>query len=70
VLGRRSLDDLVLARWRTHVAGGTVWVYEGATRLHPATAADAGLPIMATWGYNVVPVIAEHVLVGGRELAV
>ena len=71
VLGRRLLvlDDLLPARWRTHEAGGTVWVYEGATRLHLATAADARLPIMSTWGYNVVSVVAEHVLVGGRELA-
>lgn len=70
VLGRRplDLDDVVPSRWRSHEAGGTVWVYEGPTRLRPATAADASLPIMTTWGFKVISVIAEHVLVAGMEL--
>jgi hypothetical protein len=71
VLGLRPLDvdGVVPHRWRSHVAGGIVWVYEGATRLHRAAAADASLPIMSTWGFKVISVIAEHVLIAGNELA-
>ena len=65
VLGRRDLDadGIVPAAWRSHEAGGTVWVYEGARRLRPATAADRGLPIMSTWGYSVISVLAEAAFV-------
>jgi hypothetical protein len=67
LLGMRPLeaDGLVPDRWLSHAGGGTVWVYEGATRLRPATAADASLPIVSTWGYSVISVIAEQYLVGG-----
>jgi hypothetical protein len=70
VLGLRPLevDGVVPRRWQSHEAGGTVWVYEGDTRLRPATAADASLPVMTTWGFKVISVIAEHVLVAGKEL--
>jgi hypothetical protein len=70
VLGRRplELDGLIPRHWRSHEAGGTVWVYEGSTRLRPATAADASLPVMTTWGFKVISVIAEHVLVAGKNL--
>ncbi len=70
VLGIRSLeaDGIVPDRWLSHGGGGTVWVYEGATRLHPGTAADADLPIVSVWGYSVISVIAEHVFVAGKEL--
>ena len=39
VLGIRplELDGIVPARWKSHEGGGTVWIYEGATRLHPIT---------------------------------
>lgn len=61
VLGQRDLDadDIVPARWRSHERGGTVWLYEGARRLRPATAADRELPVMTTWGYSVISVLAE-----------
>ena len=70
VLGIRplELDSVVPRRWRSHVAGGTVWVYEGANRLGPATASDASLPVITTWGFKVITVIAEHVLIAGKEL--
>jgi hypothetical protein len=69
LLGIRPLeaDGIIPDRWLSHAGGGTVWVYEGATRLHPATAADADLPIVSTWGYSVISVIAEQFLVGGDE---
>lgn len=70
VLGLRPLeaDGLVPGRWRSHFAGGEVWVYEGARKVRPATAPDASLPIIGTWGLKVISVIAEHVLVAGKEL--
>jgi hypothetical protein len=70
VLGHRplELDGVAPRHWRSHEAGGTVWVYAGARRLRPATAADASLPVMTTWGFKVISVIAEHVLVAGNEL--
>ena len=69
VLGRRDLeaDGIVPERWRSHVAGGTVWVYEGARRVRPATAADRDLPVMGTWGYSVIRVLAESRLAGSRH---
>ena len=61
VLGHRDLDadGIVPARWRSHEGGGTVWVYEGARRVGPSTAADRALPLMTTWGYSVISVLAE-----------
>ena len=52
ILGWRDLatDAIVPDRWRSHVAGGTVWLYEGAHRLRPATNDDRDLPVMGTWG--------------------
>ena len=66
VLGCRDLDGdgIVPAAWRSHEAGGTVWVYEGARRLQPATAADRGLPLMSTWGYSVLQLLADKRLIG------
>jgi hypothetical protein len=62
VLGRCDLeaDGIVAAPWRSHEGGGTVWVYEGARRVRPATAADRDLPVMGTWGYSVITVLAER----------
>jgi hypothetical protein len=61
ILGWRDLDadGIVPERWRSHVAGGTVWIYEGARRLHPAAKDDRDLPLMGTWGYSVISVLAE-----------
>jgi hypothetical protein len=66
ILGWRDLeaDGIVPERWRSHVAGGTVWIYEGARRLRPATAEDRDLPLMGTWGYSVLRVLAEQRFVG------
>lgn len=69
ILGWRDLseDGIVPEGWRSHEGGGTVWVYEGARRVRPATAADRDLPIMGTWGYSVIRVLAESRLVGSRH---
>jgi hypothetical protein len=66
VLGRRDLeaDRIVPDLWRSHEAAGTVWLYEGARRVRPATSADRTLPVMGTWGYSVITVLAEHRFVG------
>ena len=66
VLGWRDLaaDAIVPQRWRSHVAGGTVWVYEGARRVRPATGDDRDLPVMSTWGYSVLQLLADQRLVG------
>ncbi len=66
VLGCRDLeaDRIAPALWRSHVAGGTVWIYEGARRLHPVTADDRDLPVMSTWGYSVLKVLAEQRFAG------
>jgi hypothetical protein len=44
--------------------GGTVWTFEGAQRLRPATDADRDLPVMGTWGYSVIQLLAEERFVG------
>lgn len=66
ILGARSLelDGIRPLRWRSHVAGGTVWTFEGVRRLRPSTPADQGLPTMSTWGYSVIQVLAEDRFVG------
>jgi hypothetical protein len=66
VLGQRDLesDGIVPALWRSHDAGGTVWVYQGARRVRPATSADRELPVVSTWGYSVITVLAEQRFVG------
>jgi hypothetical protein len=65
VLGQRDLDvdGIVPAEWRSHEGGGTVWVYEGARRLRPATRDDNDLPVMTTWGFGVIRVTAEATFV-------
>jgi hypothetical protein len=69
VLGQRDLDadGIVPAMWRSHEGGGTVWVYEGARRLRPATAADRDLQLMTTWGYSVISVLAESRLAASMD---
>jgi len=68
VLGQRALeaDGITPALWRSHEAGGVVWVYEGARRLRPASAADRDLPVMGMSGYSVISVLAEKQS-GGRS---
>lgn len=69
VLGWRDLaaDGIAPHRWRSHVAGGTVWVYAGAQRLRPATSDDRSLPVMTTWGYGVIRVAAEVTFVRAAQ---
>jgi hypothetical protein len=66
ILGLRplELDGLVPMRWKSHEGGGTVWVYEGATRLHPITPEERSLPIQSVWGYSVIRDYAERTFVG------
>ncbi|HEX5015049.1 MAG TPA: Imm26 family immunity protein [Candidatus Limnocylindrales bacterium] len=66
VLGIRplELDGIVPARWKSHEGGGLVWVYEGATRLHPITPEERSLPILSVWGYSVIRDYAERTFVG------
>ena len=66
ILGARPLmlDRIRPMRWRSHVAGGTVWTFEGAKRLRPATDADRDLPVIGTWGYSVIKLLAEERFVG------
>ena len=66
ILGSRPLmlDRIVPMRWRSHVAGGTVWTFEGARRVRPVTDADRDLPVMGTWGYSVIRLLAEERFVG------
>jgi Immunity protein 26 len=66
ILGIRplDLDHLVPSRWKSHEAGGTVWVYEGATRLHPISPDERSLPIISVWGYSVIRDLAERSFVG------
>jgi hypothetical protein len=37
---------------------------EGGRRLRPVTAGDHDLPVMSTWGYSVISVLAEQRFVG------
>jgi hypothetical protein len=63
ILGCRdlSLDGITGLREVTHRAGGTVYLYEGATRLRAATREEAAsLPILSTWGFRVIEGLAER----------
>jgi hypothetical protein len=69
VLGQRDLepDGVVGFRTVTHRAGGTVWVYEGARRVRAATRDEAArLPLLSTWGFKVIEVLAEARFVRGE----
>jgi hypothetical protein len=72
VLGHRdlALDGIVGLHAVTHRGGGVVYLYEGAHRLRPATREEArSLPVMSTWGFKVISIIAEKVFVRGEALA-
>ncbi len=71
VLGHRdlALDEIVGLRNVSHRAGGIVYLYEGPRRLRPATREEAAsLPVMGTWGYRVITVLAERVFVEGKPI--
>ena len=66
VLGHRDLglDGITGLRELSHYAGGTVYLYEGARRLRPATPDEIGsLGIRSSWGFKVVSVLAERLFV-------
>jgi hypothetical protein len=66
ILGHRelALDDIRGLRAVSHRGGGTVMLYEGALPLRPATREEAAnMPVFATWGYNVISILAERLFV-------
>jgi hypothetical protein len=70
VLGRRDLaaDGIVGLLEVTHRGRGA-YVYEGPRRLRRATREEAAsLPVMGTWGFRVITVLAEHVFVKGETI--
>ena len=63
ILGCRPLhlDGITGLREVTHRGGGTVYLYEGATRLRAASREEAAsLPLLSTWGLNVIRLVAEQ----------
>jgi hypothetical protein len=70
ILGFRdlALDGIVGLQEVTHRHGGTVWLYEGAHRLRPATPVEAQeLPVLSTWGFKVITLLAEQRFVRTAE---
>jgi len=66
ILGCRDLglDGIRGLREVTHRGGGTVMLYEGAVPLRPATRTEAAsMPVMSTWGFKVISVLAERLFV-------
>jgi hypothetical protein len=63
ILGQRDLelDGLSGLLQVSHRGGGTVWLYEGGTRLRIATAQERQtLPVMSVWGRRVIVLLAER----------
>lgn len=63
ILGFRDLaiDDTRGVVTVSHRMGGTVFLYEGATRLRPATEEErTTLPVSATWGFEGIKRLAER----------
>lgn len=63
ILGHRPLDadGITGLREATHKAGGTVWLFEGARRLRPATREEAATgPWLSGWGFRFIRSLAEH----------
>ena len=72
ILGCRDLglDGIRGVREVTHRGGGTVMLYEGATPLRPATRDEAAtMPVLSTWGLDVISVLAERLFVKRQPLA-
>jgi hypothetical protein len=62
ILGHRPLehDELRPSVWVTHRGGGTVHLYEGLSRLRPATDDERrSMPVMAAWGYTFIQALAN-----------
>jgi hypothetical protein len=72
ILGCRDLglDGIGGMREVTHRGGGTVMLFEGATPVRPATRDEAAtMPVLSTWGLNVISVLAERLFVKRQPLA-
>jgi hypothetical protein len=68
LLGWRSLDEDSIAPglFLSHSGGPGVKLMKGYEILRPATRAEiASVPVLSTWGYNVIRILAEKHL-GGR----
>jgi hypothetical protein len=66
ILGQRDLELDALSGLLevSHRAGGTVWLYQGGTRLRPATKQEREtLPVMSVWGRRFIVRLAEKHLV-------
>lgn len=62
ILGVRdlSIDGIRGLQKVSHRGGRTVYVYEGATRLRPASDTEAAeWPILGVWGYRMIALRAE-----------
>jgi hypothetical protein len=72
ILGHRdlALEGITGLLEVTHRAGGTVMLYQGATPVRPATREEAAtLPVLSTWGFKVISVLAERLFVKRLPLA-
>jgi hypothetical protein len=66
ILGQRDLesDGLCGLLQVSHRGGGTVWLYQGGTRLRAASAQERqALPVMPVWGRRYITALAEEYLV-------
>lgn len=63
ILGCRDLglDSIVGLRKVSHRRGGVVYLYEGATRLRPATPEEAAaMPLLGVWGFGFIAKRADR----------
>lgn len=70
VLGSRplELDGVEPWPWLTEAHSRQAVVYRGAERLRLALPSDKSLPVMSTWGFNVISVLAERNVGSARRL--
>ena len=65
-----GLDGIGGRREVTHRGGGTVMLFEGGTPVRPPTRDEAAtIPVLSTWGLNVISVLAERLFVKRQPLA-
>lgn len=58
-----DLDTIRPSAWVTRHGGGTVYLYEGLTRIWEATHDERrSMPVMGTWGYQFITQKANAVL--------
>ena len=71
ILGERdlALDGIRGLLEVSHRMGGTVMLYEGPAPLRPAAREEAAsMPVLSTWGFRFVSVLAERLFVKGLPL--